>query len=285
MGEMMRKILFIFYIFLIMVSCQGLKEEKREKINVIAVVGRINIRKEDLLSQAKEYLEDNGSDNLLSSFLDNLIEEALILNEFIKDDEKKLEFNFSDFGDSDKRKEIVNLIMEKNVYSQIEVSEKEIEDYYNRNRDKFLKKEGYLLRQMILSGKNIKDEAYRMLKRGFDFEEIARLYSISPEKGRVQYFDKNEIPEYILDMLSLLKEGEISEPLEVSDGTFQIVKLEKRVKNYLLPLEMVKQLIRLNLYDMKSEKVKKDFYNSLKKKYKVVIIKENLWFSYKGAIG
>ncbi|MCX7831166.1 MAG: peptidylprolyl isomerase, partial [Acidobacteria bacterium] len=148
------------------------------------------------------------------------------------------------------------------------------------NKDKFKKGDGVLLRQIIVSGSRLKEEAYSLLQRNYSFEEVARLYSISPEKGNLQFFEISEIPEYLQAEIAVLKEGKISKPIEISEDTYQIILLEKRTKDYILPIDMVRQIIRLKLSDEKGEQMKRDFINSLKKKYNTILFTDRLWFKY-----
>ena len=96
----------------------------------------------------------------------------------------------------------------------------------------------------------------------------------------MQFFEKEEIPEYLFTQITKLKEGEISKPIEISEDTYQIIMLEKKAKEYILPLEMVRQIIRLKISDSKSEKMKQNFINSLKKKYNITLFTDRLWFKY-----
>jgi parvulin-like peptidyl-prolyl isomerase len=246
----------------------------------IAVVGSFYISKLDLENEIKSVDEKVEDPAILSRIYDSLVEETLMLNEFFKNQSNGKINSLGEFAESKRRKEIISLLLEENVYSKIEITNEEVEDYYNSNQEKFKKGEGFLIRQIIVSGVRLKDEAYSLLLKNYSFEEVARLYSISPEKGKPQYFETKEIPEYLLSEVLTLKEGKFSKPIEISDDNFQIIYLEKKVKDYLLPLDMVRQMIRLKIADEKAEKMREDFLNSLKKKYNVVLFTDRLWFKY-----
>lgn len=275
---MMKKDLLII-VCLFLLFCKDNFSPQNSK-DTIAVVGSFYITKSDLENELKNIDEQVEEPEILSRIFDSLVEETLLLNEFfVKEVNNKIS-PLGEYSDSNKRKEAVAILLEEQVYSKIEIDSKEVESYYNENQNKFKKGEGFLIRQIIVSGSRLKDEAYALLLKKYSFEEVARLYSISPEKGRVQFFEKDEFPEYLLSQITKLKESEISKPIEISEDTFQIIMLEKKAKEYILPLEMVRQIIRLKISDLKSEQMKRNFINSLKKKYNIILFTDRLWFKY-----
>lgn len=277
--SMVKKTLLLTLIFLLGLNC-GRGFDPQNSKETIAIVGSFYITKTDLENEIKTLNEKVDDPAILSRIYDSLVEETLLLNDFFKNQKNKKNSPLGEFSNSSKRKEVISIILEENVYSKIEVNTKEVEDFYTLNQEKFKKKEGFLIRQIIVSGVRLKDEAFSLLLKNYSFEEVARLYSISPEKGKKQFFEKDEIPEYLLSQVSVLKEGSFSKPLEISEDTYQILFLEKKVKEYILPLDMVRQMIRLKISDEKAEKMKIDFINSLKKQYNITLFTDRLWFEY-----
>lgn len=276
---MVKKVLFLILICFFLLNCKREVDPQNSK-ETIAVVGSFYISKTDLQNEIQSFDEKVEDPKILSRIYDSLIEEVLMINEFLKKQNTGKINSLGEFAENKKRKEIISIVLEENVYSKIEITNEEVENYYNSNREKFKKGEGFLIRQIIVSGKKLKDEAYSLLLKNYSFEEVARLYSISPEKGRPQYFETKEIPEYLLSEVLTMKEGKFSKPIEISKDNFQIIFLEKKVKDYLIPLDLVRQMIRLKLADEKAEKNKENFLNSLKKKYNIILFSDRLWFEY-----
>lgn len=276
---MVKKVFFLISVLFLLLNCKREFDIQNSK-DTIAVVGGFYISKADLENEIKSVDEKVDDTAILSRIYDSLVEETLMLNEFFKNQNNGKIHSLGEFADSKRRKEIISILLEENVYSKIEVTTEEVENYYNSNQDKFKKGEGFLIRQILVSGARLKDEAYSLLLKNYSFEEVARLYSISPEKGKVQFFETKEIPEYLLSEVLTLKEGKFSKPIEISEDNYQIIFLEKKVKDYLLPLDMVRQMIRLKIADEKAEKMRENFLNSLKKKYNVTLFTDRLWFKY-----
>ncbi len=64
----------------------------------------------------------------------------------------------------------------------IEVTEEEARAYYQQNRDKFLLDERYIrFRHMVTSSLSMAENAKRDLMRGYEWERVARAYSLYPE--------------------------------------------------------------------------------------------------------
>lgn len=275
---MVKKYLVLITLILFL-NC-GKTVDPKNSQETIAIVGSFYLTKSDLENEIRVVEEKVEDKAVLSRIFDSLVEETLLLNEFFKNQKSDKINPLGEFSNPKKRKEVIAILLEENVYSKVEVSTEEVQSYYDLNKEKFKKGEGILIRQIIVSGARLKDEAYSLLLKNYSFEEVARLYSISPEKGREQFFEMEEIPEYLLSHLSILEEGKFSKPIEISEDTYQILFLEKRVKEYILPLDMVRQMIQLRISDEKAEKMKKDFINSLKKQYNVTLFTDRLWFEY-----
>lgn len=64
----------------------------------------------------------------------------------------------------------------------VEVPEEEARAYYQQNRDKFLLDERYIrFRHMVTSSRNMAENARRDLMRGYEWDRVARAYSLYPE--------------------------------------------------------------------------------------------------------
>jgi parvulin-like peptidyl-prolyl isomerase len=275
----MKKIFIFLFLISIFLFC-GCSNKPDKKKDTIAIVGSFVITKDDLMNEIKHLNEDLKDDEILSELFNSLIERALILNKFLDRKEKERYLTLKEFGDLDKINETAQIVLEREVYSKINISSQEVENYYKEHIQNFTKGEGFLVRQMTIQGEKLKEEASKLIGQGYSFEEVAILYSISPDKGKLQYFEKSELPEYLLPILNNLKKGEVSKPIEISEDTYQIIRLESREKNYVLPIDMVRQIIRLELSDEKGEKLKEEFINSLKKQYNIKLFPQNLWFNY-----
>ncbi len=249
-------------------------------MDTVATVGAFFVTVDDLDREVRSSGQTADSPALRSRLFDALVDEVLILNGAVNAAEEGQLRPLGEYADPRKRKETASMLLKEKVYSRIEVSTRDVEDYYNRRRSEFARGEGVLVRQMTLGGGNLKNEAMDLLQKKHSFEDVARLYSISPDRGRQQYFEMSELPEYLVPFIMTLREGQVSKPIEISKDTFQVILLEKRAKEFVLPLDMIRQMVRLHLSDMKGEELRKDFLDSLRKRYNVHLFYERLPFGY-----
>jgi peptidyl-prolyl cis-trans isomerase SurA len=158
-------------------------------------------------------------------------------------------------------------LVSQEVRSKIQITDKDIRDYYTTNPEKFEKEETYRARLITLDipsnaseteRKGIRDtisSIYAEAKSGKNFEELARKYSKDPsakDGGDLGAFKKGEMLPEFDNILTKLKPGEISEPFSTQSG-LHIVKLESRSHGELQPFEKVKGDISDLLYKKKSE--------------------------------
>lgn len=153
------------------------------------------------------------------------------------------------------------------VRSKIQITDRDIRDYYDSNPEKFEKEETYHARLITLNvpssaseaeKKRLKDSIssiYAEAKSGKNFEELARKYSQDPsarEGGDLGAFKKGDMLPEFEGVLTKLKPGEVSEPFATESG-LHIVKLESLSHGELKPFETVKGDIADLLYKKKSE--------------------------------
>lgn len=158
-------------------------------------------------------------------------------------------------------------LVSQEVRSKIQITEKDIRDYYTANPEKYEKEETYHARLITLNIpsnasnaeiKRIKDSIsaiYAEAKSGKSFEDLARKNSQDPsakEGGDLGPFKRGEMLPEFDNVLTKLKPGEISEPFATQSG-LHIVKLEGRSHGELQPFEQVKGDIADLLYKKKSE--------------------------------
>ncbi len=136
-----------------------------------------------------------------------------------------LAFNYSDLVDQ----------------GRIEVSETEIQDYYQNHRDDFRTEKRVILeyvefpivpnREDTLDAKSTVDEVLNLLTDGTPFEEVAKDYSQDPgsaEKGGdLGWIARGKLVKPVEDAAFNLEKGEMSEPV-LSQFGYHLIKLEDR---------------------------------------------------------
>lgn len=155
---------------------------------------------------------------------------------------------------------------DREVNSKLVVTDKELEDYYQKNLNRFLRtKEKRLVKAIILrlsatpSPTEITDtkmkslRIYADLKNGDSFEKMVALYADEQLKRQEGIFGEFEpgslVP--VLDLrLSAMKVGEFSEPLWTREAVY-ILKLIKYIPPVYIPYSEVKQTIFESVYEQK----------------------------------
>ena len=171
-------------------------------------------------------------------------------------------------------------LMSQEVKAKIQVSEREIREYYDANRAQFSEEPTYRARHIFLKiDKNASNDAIKKImakaadvmaeaKSNNDFAALAKKYSDDPgaavEGGDLGTFKKGDMVPEIEDAVITMMPGEISELVTTPAG-FHIIKLEEKNPGKLKPFETVKASINDLLYRKKSEERFKQWAEDLRK--------------------
>ena len=171
---------------------------------------------------------------------------------------------------SDLRKKIrdemkLQFVVEHEVKSKIYVNPQEVTNYYEKNKDKFERKERVNLDSIFIGYKNDKDtasakahEALKQIQEGKDFKEVAGEYSEMPSVGAVEH---GQLLPSIEEIIFHLKSDEVSSLVETDFGIY-IFKLIGKSPAEIASLKDVKGTIYEMLF---KEKFKKHFISWLEK--------------------
>ncbi|HET6421096.1 MAG TPA: peptidylprolyl isomerase [Geobacteraceae bacterium] len=220
-----------------------------------------------LIAMKIKELDIKVSDDEVKQAMEDVKRQNNISQETLVEALKNQGISFEEYK-SQLREQLEKLrLISMEVRSKIQISEKDIRDYYTTNPEKFEKEEIYHARLITLNipadateaeKKRIRDSIssiYAEAKSGKNFEELARKYSQDPsakDGGDLGAFKKGEMLPEFDNVLAKLKPGEISEPFATQSG-IHVVKLESRSHGELKPFENVKGEIADLLYKKKSE--------------------------------
>lgn len=171
-------------------------------------------------------------------------------------------------------------LMSQEVKSKIQVSERELREFYDANRALYLEEPTYRARHIFLKvdKKASNDEIKKIMskaadvvaeaKSNSDFTALAKKYSdeagAAKEGGDLGTFKKGDMLPEIESAVLAMKPGEISELVTTPAG-FHIIKLEEKSPEKLKPFETVKASIDEILYRKKSEERFKQWAEELRK--------------------
>ncbi len=221
--------------------------------DVIAVVGGVEIKARDLQFEVDLQLRDAGVEDvpeLQQEVLSELLERR-ILYEHLKRD-ARVQFSeekcrrqaealiMSDpvFYTSAPRQEgirrklceqaAIRRYSEKHVFANISVAEQELEDFFNRNRERYLRPAAVSFRQIVLPQER-QAKRIRALVTAENFSSYARQHSIAPEAengGLLGPLTKNELPQ-VFHVLFKMRAQRITKVLKSPYGFHIILLLRK----------------------------------------------------------
>lgn len=158
-------------------------------------------------------------------------------------------------------------LISQEVRSKIQVSDKEVQEYYAAHPEKFSREETFRARLISLKvsadasreeKKRVADKLARIiseLKAGKKFQEMAMEYSQDPsakEGGDLGTFKRGEMLPEFENVITKLSPGEVSEPFSTQTA-MHIVKLEERSAGDVQSLEKAKAEIQDIIYRKKSD--------------------------------
>ncbi len=181
----------------------------------------------------------------------------------------------------------------KLIDEKVTISDEEIKDYYEKNKELFkTKKETKLglikietekvdsksrveLKQATAKAFWKAQEAYNKIKRGEDFNAVMKEYCGEEWQGILDYQPmgpRGHIIDMSADKLTI---GEVSEPVKYKDG-YYIIKMLDIKEPEQLPFQEAKDRVESYVRAEKMQEEMEKMLNDFSKKYELVINQENL---------
>ena len=124
------------------------------------------VRKEDLEKEIQSHLKSYTSD---LAFRETLIKQRINFHDW----KKAIHFSL-----------LQKLIHKKITQDNFKVTEKDLKDYYKKNKSQFQSQDRIHLRQIVSKTENEAKMILEKLKKGGSFEELAKTFSITPESKK-----------------------------------------------------------------------------------------------------
>lgn len=136
------------------------------------------------------------------------------------------------------------------VAQSIQVSDADLQDYYDQVKDRYLQDEQREARHILILADDDPDAAETQAKElmariqaGEPFEDLARTYSkdggTAANGGDLGVLTKSQLPGELGDAIFSMQEGEVRGPVR-SDFGFHIIRLDKIFERGPLPLDQVR---------------------------------------------
>lgn len=257
----MRKVpLLILLIPVLLLLVTGCAKDETDS-PVIAEVNKDAITANDFLTELNrvpqwardQFSEKEGKKKFL---------EELIKRELIYQNAKKMRLHkdeeFLSRVDEFKKMTLVSLSLKKEVDDKVAVTDEEVKDFFEKNKDKFTVGTKIKASHILVNSEDEAREVEEKLKKGEDFASLARAMSkdkASAEKGGdLGYFGRGRmVPEFERAALNL-NPGEISSPVRTRFG-YHIIKLTDIKKGEPANFEQSKEAIKRELINQKRKKL------------------------------
>jgi peptidyl-prolyl cis-trans isomerase C len=222
-----------------------------------------------------QYETEEGKQKLLK----NLIQKHLL----VKEAENRKMYLSSSYQEEMKRAREQALIraLYQNISQNISVDDKEIKEYYEKNKDsKYRIPASVTFRAIIVNSKETADTVYRLLKKGIDFDSVFNKYNIDEQlkatSGLKKDVPENGKPQELVTAALKMKKGEISKPIRLEkENKYAVIRVEEEPKKASYrDLSEVKDEIRRNIQAEKTKKAWDSLIDSLWQKYNVKIVNE-----------
>lgn len=157
-----------------------------------------------------------------------------------------------------------NMLIEKlsdQLTEDINITEKEMKDYFQNNKDKFSQSAQIKASHILVDTKKKAEEMKDRLENGADFADLAKKHSTGPSSekgGNLGFFGKGQMMPAFEKAAFNLEVGEISQPVKTKHG-YHIIKVTDQKQAKEPKFEDVKDTIKSSLQDQKKKKMLNDY--------------------------
>lgn len=238
---------------------------------VLAVVNGKEITELDVNEALKKFPAERRSQLSSEEGKKYLLEQVIsweLLYDYAKDE------NFEERDEykaqiEEARKGILSQLVINDALLKVKVSEEEIEEYYNANKEKFLDDEKVRASHILVDSEEKAKEIISEIKGGLSFKEAAEKYSSCGSKaqgGSLGSFGRGMMVPEFEEAAFNLNLGEISEPVKSQFG-YHVILVEEKIEAREKSLEEVKPQIMNMLIQTKQSNAYVDLMEELKARY------------------
>lgn len=240
---------------------------------IIAVVNGKEISQNDLDNALLRFPKDKqaylSSEEGKKQLLDQLISFELIYS-YALDNEIEKDENYKQRLEAAK-KEILTQTAISNILEDVKVTDEEVKDYYEANKNYFMNQEVVSARHILVDSLELAKEIKNKIDNGLNFEMAAMQYSSCPSKeqgGNLGEFTRGRMVPEFENAAFELAVGQISEPVKTQFG-YHIIKVDEKVEQTAKPLEEVFDIIKREILSERESFKYMQFTEDLKNVYSV----------------
>ena len=200
-----------------------------------------------------------------------------ILKQYFGGDRKKFNSQLKAQGlkEEQVRKDLRSQIISEKIFAQVtkdvKVTDKQIEEYYNKNKTQYSRPESRDVRHILVKSKAKANQLEAQLKAGTSFAVLAKKFSEdtgSKADGGKLTISKGQTVAPFDKVAFELKKNAISKPVKTEFGYHIIQALSDTKPATVTPLKEVKESIRQQLAQTKKNEAMTKWVDELKKNYK-----------------
>jgi len=161
----------------------------------------------------------------------------------------------------------------KNIMADIDITQEEIQKYYEDNSQMFKSVETASAKHILVDTLEQMQEIKAEITNGMSFEKAAQKYSKCPsaaQGGSLGSFTRGKMVPEFEEAAFKLQVGEISEPVKTQFG-YHLIQLDEKSSEEKKSLEESKQIIMENISHQKQNEKYISSVEELKNKYDVEI--------------
>ncbi len=249
----------------------GIKMEK----TVIAKIGEREITIEDIKRtkeyMPKEHLQMLDTLNGKKEFINKMVIQEMIYLHALEEKWDQEEAFLEDMKNI-KVERLKGYGINK-ILGDVQVGQKDIEAFYESNKDSFKTGETVRARHILVDNKEKAEELLLKLKNGKDFAETASENSSCPSKangGDLGTFEKGRMVPEFDEAVFALDIGEISDVIQTQFG-YHVIKLEEKNEPRDLSFDEMKEKIKEHLLAQEKSAVFSKITEQLREKYAIQV--------------
>jgi parvulin-like peptidyl-prolyl isomerase len=163
------------------------------------------------------------------------------------------------------RELMVNALLDQELEKPLNVTEEEIQNYYNENRGNFTRSANEIHAWYINVGnRKTADSLYTELRKGGDFSQVAHRFADGDSAAWDLFLTEEETAPAIANQIFTMTTGSISRPIALDDG-FHIFKIVQKMEaGSLRPLHQARDEIAAKIQTEKRHERYKQLLAELK---------------------
>lgn len=284
-----RKLGLFALVMVVGLAAVGCSSDSTSDDEIVAKIGDMKVTKSEFYD---ELVNQNGAQVLDVLIADKIMQsEVQKQNIVISDEQIEVDFEeMKDFYGSDEalqteldkygltvedvKKNIKsNLEIELLLEPYIEITDEEMAEYFETNKEKFGQEEQVKASHILVETEEEALEVKAKIDAGEDFAELAKEHSTdtanSEQGGNLGYFPEGKMVKEFSDVAFSLGIDEISDPVKTNHG-YHIIKVEDRLEEKLPVFEENIDEIKNQLFQTKSYEAYMKWYAEKLEEYDII---------------